>query len=399
MSRRTRARRLLVAGLAGVLVLVSPLSADAAVVQGLVSVADAVRGLGWAAHPDQTAGGTERFVEGPLTPPSGRGSLEMTAADPADRALIFTVPKPSDGVPPGDIAAFIATPWASTSGSFSTFTTNTTSTADVLPVLKLVGYQVFNTANPALSTGFTTLNFEAVYQTPAPAANTWQTWTLNSDARVWQSNSADGICGQATQCTMTEFANQYPQGAWGQIQVGIGTGAPAGSTGYVDLVQVSDGTTTFVADYEPAAASTATITAGAATATGGSVSITLNASELAALGSTEFTITFSGTSATSPAPVTVPAGQTATQSFTLPFGTTSVTVQAQGATIASAPVTFQSAGAAGTANSAQAGSELPATGPPSGHAQALAMALVLIGFGLGAIGLAQVLPRRRTRDA
>ena len=39
------------------------------------------------------------------------------------------------------------------------------------------------------------------------------------------------------------------------------------------------------------------------------------------------------------------------------------TVQAQGATIASAPITFPAtAGAAGTANSAQPGSELPATG-------------------------------------
>ena len=199
---------------------------------------------------------------------------------------------------------------------------------------------------------------------------------------------------------MTEFVSQYPQGAWGQIQVGIGTGVPADSTGYIDLVQVSDGTSTFVADYEPAGASTATITAGAATATGGSVSITLNASELAALGSTEFTIAFSGTSATSPAPITVAAGQSTTQSFALPFGTTSVTVQAQGATIASAPITFQATGgAAGTANSAQAGSELPATGLESGNAMAIAMALVLIGFGLGTVGLAQVLPRRRTRDA
>ena len=96
-------------------------------------------------------------------------------------------------------------------------------------------------------------------------------------------------------------------------------------------------------------------------------------------------------------PSTVPAGQTATQSFTLPFGTTSVTVQAQGVTIASAPVTFQPPARAGTANSAQEGSELREP-DPSGHA-GVAMALVLIGFGLGAIGLAQVLPRRRTRDA
>ena len=53
-----------------------------------------------------------------------------------------------------------------------------------------------------------------------------------------------------------------------------------------------------------------------------------------------FTILFSGTGAVAPDPVTVPAGQSTTLDVPLPFGTTNVSVQAQGVTIAAAPITF-----------------------------------------------------------
>src|SRR6478736_5152730 len=88
--------------------------------------------------------------------------------------------------------------WGTTSGSFSTFTANTANPAGSIPALKLVGYQVFNDANPLLSTGFTTLNFEGSNQ-GSVSANQWQTWTLGPTSTVWQSNSADAsFCVQAS---------------------------------------------------------------------------------------------------------------------------------------------------------------------------------------------------------
>jgi hypothetical protein len=219
----------------------------------LVGLLQAAAGQGWAAHPDQTTGAIERFVPGPLTPPSGIGSLEMTVASTSARALIFTVPKPgAELTPPPNIGAITPTPWTHLSGSFSTFTRNA-DPGPSLPVLKIVGYQQFNNAFPVRSQGFTTLNFEGAKQkTPAPAANMWQTWKLGPTSLVWQSNqTADpGFCPQTTPCTLANFAAHYPSGAWGQIQVGLGAGLTA-VTSYVDDVQISDGTSTFTYDFEP----------------------------------------------------------------------------------------------------------------------------------------------------
>ena len=258
MTRLRRSRRILVGGLAALLVVMAlPFTAAAAVITGLVTVAQAAAGSGWAVHPDQTSGGSEAFVEGPLTPPSGRGSLEMGVSGTSDKAVVFTVPKPAIGgvVPPGDIAAAIATPWASTTGSFSTFTANTSNPAASIPVFRLVGFQVFNATNPLLSTGFTSLNFEGSNQGTV-VANQWQTWKLGPTSLVWQSNQTDAFCPITAPCTMAAFAAQYPNGAWGQVQAGMGSGVPAGSTGYVDDVNVSDGTTTFTSDFEVPSPST-----------------------------------------------------------------------------------------------------------------------------------------------
>jgi hypothetical protein len=393
--------RLLTGGVIAAVILVVPLAAGAVVIDGLVTLLQAASGQGWAVHPDQTAGGTERFVEGPLTPPSGRGSLEVSVASSSDRALVFTVPKPGSGAtPPGDVGSFNPTPWGNLSGSFSTFTTSATTPAASLGSLRIVGYQQFNEANPLLSTGFTALVLEPVYQPQAAAAGVWQTWTMGSTSgQLWQTNQTDGFCTPAAPCTVADFAAQYPNGRWGSIQVGLGTGVPA-ATSYVDNVQVSDGTTNFVYDFEvPAAASsTATITAGAATATGGSVNIALTASPVSAEGETVFTILFSGSSAVSPAPVTVAAGETQTLNFPLPFGTTDITVQSGGVDIASAPVTFTqpttttSTDATTTPSSTTTGATLPATGGPHTGTM-IGAAAALIGLG----GVLVLLSCRRVR--
>src|SRR5262249_2957813 len=122
MSRRRRMLRPLVAGFVVVAVLVmTSLTAGAVGITSFTGLLGAAQGTGWAAHPDQTAGGTEQFVTGPATPPAGTGSLAMTVAANTDRALIFTVPK-GGSAGPNDIG--VASPWTTLTGSFSTFTAN-----------------------------------------------------------------------------------------------------------------------------------------------------------------------------------------------------------------------------------------------------------------------------------
>src|SRR5262245_51259778 len=156
-----------VAVLLAVVLMFGASPAGAVVITSLVGAGQAALGQGWAVHPDQTAGGSEQFVTGPLTPPAGIGSLQMTAATTAARALAFIVPLPAapgDPSPPGENppGPIVASPWATLSGSFSTFTANTTSPASSIPVLKFVGYQDY--PGPLGATGFTTLNFEGSNQ-------------------------------------------------------------------------------------------------------------------------------------------------------------------------------------------------------------------------------------------
>jgi hypothetical protein len=350
--------RVVVGGvLAAVTVLLLPPAAGAVVVDGFVTPAQAEAGEGWAIHADHTAGGSARLVEGPLTPPSSPGSLELSVATTADEALVFTVPKPGAApTPPPGLGAITPTPWGNLNGSFSTFTANTTSPSAAIPVLRIVGYQQFNSVDSLLADGFTTLTFEGSDQASLAAANTWQTWTLVPDSRVWQSNQTDdpGFCPQATPCTLSEFVARYPDGAWGQVQVGLGAGAPSGAIGYVDNVRISDGTTTFVSDFDVPAAfnSTATIVTGPGgtvdSSAGFTFTITLNSSPLAALGSTDFTIVASpvGASPTTLAlltirdTVTVPAGQSRTRTLRGPFNITDWVVFAHGVGLAQARVTM-----------------------------------------------------------
>lgn len=251
----------LAGALAFVLALSSSVDAATVVVTSLVGPLQAAAGNGWAIHPDQTAGGSEKFVLGPATPPAGRGSLELSVASSSDRALVFTVPRPGTGAtPPGNVGPITPIPWLGLSGSsYSTFTTATSNTASSVVVLKFVGYQVYNPTNPLLSTGFTTLNFEPSRQGTV-TANQWQKWTVSPTSTVWQSNATGNFCVQATPCTLAQFAAHYPTGAWGQVQLGIGAGAPGGPavSSFVDAVTIAEGTATFGYNFEVAAAPTPT---------------------------------------------------------------------------------------------------------------------------------------------
>ena len=172
----------------------------------------------------------------------------MSVPTGGTRALIFTVPN--------GIGTAVA--WADLAGSgYSTYTENTVNPSGSVAALKFVGYQDYNTDNPLLSDGFTTLNFEPAYNGTV-TTNDWQTWTIDEDSLVWQSNSGDNsFCVQASPCTLAEFAAQYPEGAWGQVQIGLGN---PDMTSFVDDVTIAEGASTFGYDFEAAASPTPTPT-------------------------------------------------------------------------------------------------------------------------------------------
>lgn len=51
---------------------------------------------------------------------------------------------------------------------------------------------------------FTTLSFEP-RQNGTVVPGQWQTWTLGPTSVVWQTNTTDGFCVQATPCTLADF--------------------------------------------------------------------------------------------------------------------------------------------------------------------------------------------------
>ena len=67
------------------------------VIDSFSTLAEVATGVGWAVHPDSTDAAGVTFVEGPATPPLGRGSLELYAPTSTDRALAFAVPTGAPG--------------------------------------------------------------------------------------------------------------------------------------------------------------------------------------------------------------------------------------------------------------------------------------------------------------
>jgi len=328
------------------------------VIDQLVSTGEADAGNGWAVDPANPGGGSiEGLVEGPGTPPAGRGSLELTTPTAADRAQVYINP-----------AGATLSSWSSLTGeAFSTFTFATENTASNLPVMKFAGWQAGTTAGT-----FTTLTFGQPGN-GAAAPGVWQTWTLSADSMVFQSNATDGgFCVQAAPCTFAQFLARYPTGLWGQLQIGLGSGAAPGSRGFADAVSVTHGVTSFSYDFEVPAASnsTATIQQGAQTATGGQAIVTLNASPVAA-GPVTFTITSTpANGAPQSIQQTVPVGQTATATVDVPFGTTAVTVTAQAVSLATGTVAFTAPAQPATAEPQPVGPEPAAELADSGSSTA-----------------------------
>ncbi|WP_457101058.1 hypothetical protein [Microbacterium sp. P5_E9] len=275
------------------------------------------------------------LVEGPATPPLGRGSLELSAPTFDDLALAFAVPT---GQPGGDP---LATPWTGLSASYSTFVPDVDNPTGREPTLRIVGYQELGGLQGP--EGFTTLSFQPAQNGPIEAG-VWQTWDIGPDSEVFQSNTSDGFCTITARCTLSEFVAAYETGGWWQVQVGLGSGVQPDSVSYADAVVVRDGDTAeYSYDFEVPASdnSTASVAAGAATATGGSATVTLNASAISATPTVPFTIVATMPDGTEQSEVVeVDYDSTQAVSIPVPFGTTHVEVWAQDTLIAEGDVTF-----------------------------------------------------------
>jgi hypothetical protein len=352
-----------------------------------------IPGADWLSRPGDTLGaGTLRLVEGPATPARGRGSLELGVTAPADRALLTQ--SFGAAIPPARVLTDLT-------GSFSTWVAAGPDPGAAAPTLRFEAFLDVN--NPAGN--FTTINVEASRQTAQGpvVAETWQTWSLDQDSIVWQTNAAS-TCVQATPCTLAALVAAFPDAAWGTVQVGLGSGIGTPAVSYVDAIDVSAGGESFAWDFELPAdqRSSAAIGAVTPTATGGTVPVTLTASALA-VDATTFAVTAGGVTQE----FTLQPGESQVVELTVPFGTTSVAVASRGSEIAAEDVVVTQAttttAPATTAPSTTAptgpgqattpGPTLPATGRATGELSVLGIALVA--FGAAALGLAGALVRRR----
>ncbi|WP_027345899.1 LPXTG cell wall anchor domain-containing protein [Hamadaea tsunoensis] len=211
----------------------------------------------WSVLPETTAAGSAAIVSGPGTPPAGTGSLHLHVAAETDRVLVGT-----------DLGSLISRPWSGLGATYSTYVAAGGS-QEFTPTLRFAGFQ---TVTPAPA-NFTTLSFEPK-RNGTFLAGQWQSWTLGPDAIVWQTNTTDGFCGQGAPCTFAAFVAQYPQGAWGQAQLGIGTGVVGPADGFADDVTLVDGATTQNTNFDPPPTTTRSPSAVASPTTGPTLPLT-----------------------------------------------------------------------------------------------------------------------------
>ena len=238
-SQTRRVPRLRVVFALATLGLVAMLAiAPAVLAQGTV-VVTTIPGEGWFQSPDNTAGGNAQIVDGPAGAGIlGTGSLALRVAANTDFAGV-AFPLLPLGVPYSDL----------TGGAWRTFVTGATGVPEEAAALKLPGFQTGISA-------FTTLVVER-FRNGTVTPNVWQQTALGDSTVVWQTNTGDAFCVQATPCTFAQFKAQYPNGRFSAVQVAIGTGVPA-VTSYADGVVLTIDGETDTFDFDLAAAATPT---------------------------------------------------------------------------------------------------------------------------------------------
>ena len=232
MYRSRMTRVLILASTVGALMLAT------AGMAGAVTV-NTIPGEGWTLQEANTAGGHVRLVEGPQTPPEGRGSLEFKVSTESDRAVVENLLAD----------AFTFKPFETLSAaSWSTFVLPGESN-HAAPSLRFAAFMHPDAADPVASTGFMTVNVEP-FVNGTVTDGVWQPWHLNDETMVWQTNrTATTFCFQASPCTFAEFKTHFPAAAFYNVQLGVGSGAPA-AISYADALTLVSAGTEFTYNFE-----------------------------------------------------------------------------------------------------------------------------------------------------
>ena len=273
----------------------------------------------------------------------------------------------------------VARPFGDLSGSWSTYVLPGANAASTAPTLRFPSFQ-----DATVPAGFTTVGAVEPFRQGAVVADQWQTWTVGPSSVVGRQTSPTAL--RARHSVLARRVHR--RGTERRLGVGAARdrhrrrSAPVAS--YADALELSAGAT-FEFDFEVPAAqrSAATIGTVEAAATGGTVPVTLTASALTVTPVT-FTLFVGGV----PQEETLAAGETVTIPVTVPFGTTPISVTAEGAEIASAEITVTQVTTTTSSAAAPAppgvppgspGVTLPATGRGSTPLGGVGVGLVVAG--------------------
>ena len=234
-----------------------PLPASAATTTVVVTNADLVTapaqpGPGQFAVIDQNGTGQGGAVNvfGPVAPPLGDGSLQMTVTSSADHWSVYT--DDWAGTMLSDITAL----------SYSTYTDNTVTDPALQVVIDPGTPSMAGKAAGCTTRGYSTLNFEPYLQvTGAVVANTWQSWNVLAAGGVVWATHLTGMCTPETYATSggvswATFVSYYPDAVVLPLSYGGGVGVNVGSgwsamVGNVDALTVGTASNTTTYNFEP----------------------------------------------------------------------------------------------------------------------------------------------------
>lgn len=180
------------------------------------------------------AGGLGVFVNGPATPPSGTGSLELHTPAGADKVWLFNYEHIGTALSAIDAI------------SYSTYRHE----GDAQQVAALNIVVDFN--GPAVIGGFTTLVFEPVYNTSQGPVQTgiWQSWNAFGGANWWSTRTITGVCEFSCFVSWNAILAANPSATiLGGFGVNQGSGNPALKTS-VDVLTIGKSGVTTVYDFE-----------------------------------------------------------------------------------------------------------------------------------------------------
>jgi len=193
-------------------------------------------GQGWSFIADKGSGGTGQFVYGPATPPTGEGSVELSA-DGNNAEMFYNL-------------GFGGTSFASiTSLSYSTY--RASGAAALAIALQFDVDLDLTDANHSYQG-------RAVYEpyyANTVLDNTWQTWNPLQGAGWWFSRAPqNSTCGQGSTCTWAQLLAAYPNAG---VLSGGATLFRAGSNwanfdGNIDNFTLGINGSSTAYDFEPA---------------------------------------------------------------------------------------------------------------------------------------------------